>query len=123
MSKVARQKKSVPSFLWENYRTMSYDVGRKVPIFRETACMSPLEREVYGALEAFKIFIGENPSSEKLKQFLKVIDKKLKPMVQKMGQAQWLRDVVTDLGFAKANFYQPRSAKLDGVLNFDPENE
>lgn len=122
MTKPSKKSQSLPSFLWDNYRTMSYDVGRKNALLRETGCMNPLHREVYGYLEAFKIFIGKNPSSEKLKRFLSLIDKKLLPMVQKMGQAEWGRDVVTDLGFAKSKFYNPRTGKLDKVLEFVPES-
>jgi len=117
MSKKARG--SIPSFMWETYRAMSVDVGRLVPFFVTTACMNPEERKIVAYIEGFKEIFGE---IKRLTPFIEFLEEKAKPFYVKLGRARWGRDVVTDLGFAKA-LQRTRKEKLSNIFEYDPAKD
>lgn len=116
---MSKKSGSLPSYMWETYRAMSVDVGRLIPFMTETACMNPKERELLAHIEGFKIFFGEVPEME---TFIEFLDDRVKPYFVKLGQAKWLRDVVSDLGFAKA-LQRARKEKIDKIFDYDPTRD
>lgn len=115
----SKGKGSLPSFMWETYRAMSVDVGRIIPFMRETACMNGKEREVVAYVDGFKLMFGGVPE---MKTFIEFLEEVVKPFYIKLGQARWGRDVVSDLGFAKAG-QRARVEKLDKIFDYDPERD
>jgi hypothetical protein len=71
-------------------------IGEKEEFLRETACMSPEMRVTFAVLEGARDFFKDEP------ELIKMIDE-LKPILKKIGFAQWQRDTVTDMALKKAN--------------------
>lgn len=112
-------KKQSESFQVESFRAMGMDVGRLIPFLKDTACMNPSERKVVAILDGFKDLFGDNPRFD---TFLKWTQDKARPFFIKLGQANWKRDVLTDLGLAKAHQAQ-RISDLQRVLTFQPSKK
>lgn len=66
-------------------------VGKENPFMQEIACMTPEWRELTALLEILKLTSPDD------KQLAKDIDDLLKPICQKLGQAEWNPDVITHL--------------------------
>jgi hypothetical protein len=71
-------------------------IGEKEEFLNETACMSPEMRVTFAVLEGARDFFKDEP------ELIKMIDE-LKPILKKIGFAQWQRDTVTDMALKKAN--------------------
>jgi len=76
-------------FKWATY--IGSQVAGKDQFFQEIACMTPEWRETIAYLEILKIL---EPNDKKLHE---EIEKILKPICQKIGQAEWMPDIITHL--------------------------
>jgi hypothetical protein len=76
-------------FRWESM--LGALVSGKDAYFEKIACMSPDWREIISYLEVLKIL---DPEDKKTKE---EIDKILVPVCQKLGQAEWMPDIISHL--------------------------
>jgi len=76
-------------FKWATY--IGSQVAGKDKFFQDIACMTPEWREIVAYLEILKIV---EPNDKKLHE---EIDKILKPVCQRIGQAEWMPDIITHL--------------------------
>ena len=88
--------KKIPDFMWKEYRAMSTRVGKIIPFLQQTACMNREEREIIAWCKVFKILFPQ------VEDFNKFLEEKAIPAMIVLGQANWERDVVTDLGLAES---------------------
>lgn len=95
----------------DSFKAMSIDVGR-IPAFkflRNTACMNLRERKILAVLDGFEHLFGNIEGTEDFTEFLG----NLKPFIRELGLANWARDIITDLGLAKAH----RKERLSSLQN------
>lgn len=99
---------------------MSIDVGRieAFKFLKDTACMNPRERKILAVLEGFQGMFGKQAG---IKKFSAFVDR-IKPLVRKIGLANWNRDIITDLGLAKAH-RQQRISTLKTLIDKVKTNE
>lgn len=76
-------------FKWATY--IGSQVAGKDTFFQDIACMTPEYRELIAYMEIVKILEPDNKKQNE------EIDKILKPIVQKLGQASWMPDIITHL--------------------------
>ena len=96
-----------PGFNKEEYRWESLLgslIAQKDPYFEQTACMSEEWRELIGFLEVLKI-VDQDP------ELKGEIEKLFIPICQKLGQATWKRDIVTDLAMKLRSVRKVSDAK------------
>jgi hypothetical protein len=74
--------------LFREVQVLSQRVSQKIKFFALTACMNPEQRELYGFLEMYERFTGD----DSLEGF--------KELVQIWGRSLWGRTELSDLGFA-----------------------
>lgn len=97
-------------FRWSTY--LGQQVAEKHPMLKQTACMSLKWREIIAYLEVIKLL-----NKNRDKKLIKQIDKVLIPAVQKIGQAEWPRDTLTDLAMrlgSKESVYDVIEGRSEG---------
>jgi hypothetical protein len=78
--------------LFETTRLLAFKLSVKDPFFQLTACMDVEDREYIAYCEIYKLLFPEDA------EFNEFLDKTVIPAFQRLGNARWMRDIVTDLG-------------------------
>jgi hypothetical protein len=69
---------------------LSQHVGEKETLLSDTACMSPRMRKVYALLAVAEKRSKRPKMKEKIQE--------AKEIIQALGYAEWLRDIISDMG-------------------------
>jgi len=85
----------IPDYLYQAYKLLGQEIGTIEPFLKETSCMSYDERLAVAYCHAYKLLFPDD------KEFIKFLDKKAGPILQKIGHAKWMRTELTDLALKK----------------------
>jgi len=83
---------TLSKLIFETQKLLATRLSRIEPFLKATACMNRQYRELYAYCEIYKTLFPED------REFNDFLDKIVKPALQKLGHAAWLRDIITDMG-------------------------
>ncbi len=89
---------------------LSQKLGDNEPFFKEIACMNAEEKEIFSILYTIKKEGILNKPIHKM-SLEELIEQVAIPIVQRLGQAKWKADVLTNLGMRVGSDVSPRSFK------------
>jgi hypothetical protein len=83
----------------EYFQDLSYlgsYIKEIVPFLNQTSCMSPNRRRQLAVLEWLTGYLSLENNNQN-NDLIDLIEKTLKPLIQKLGFSEWARDPVTDM--------------------------